>query len=93
MAKRDASAEAPVESVVNAPEKVKVAPEVRKQATLLFEIAGLYRNAGSALKAGDQVAYERASGLIAKYQDLFNTLAQATAEEITSEGLAAANEM
>lgn len=93
MAKRDHSTEAPAESVASAPGKAKVAPEVRKQATLLFEIAGLYRNAGAALKAGDDTAYNRAVGLIKQYQDLFTALAQTTSDNITAEGLAAINGM
>lgn len=93
MAKRDTPVETPEDTSAPAEVKVKVSAETLKQARLLFEIAGLYRAAGSALKAGDDVAYARASNLIAKYQDLFNMLATATAENITAEGLAAIAEM
>ena len=85
---RQADADAP-----DGTAKAKVPVEVRKQATLLFEISSLYRIAGQALRADDEVAYMRAQKLIEQYQGLFDTLAQSTSDDITREGLAAISEM
>jgi len=93
MAKRDTPVEAPEDASAPAEVKVKVSAETLKQARLLFEIASLYRNAGSAFKAGDDVAYNRAVELISRYQGLFEVLAKQDAENLTAEGLAAIAEM
>lgn len=93
MAKKDQPAPEIQEGERPEDAKIKVSPEVRKQAKLLFEISSLYRSAGQSLNAGDDGAYDRAKTLIEHYQNLFNVLAKDVSDDITREGLQAVGEM
>lgn len=76
-----------------APAVRKVTREERELGRLLNEIGLKYRDAGAALKRGDDVGFAGAMDLIGTYQELFGKLSSQYAGDITAEGLSAVTEM
>lgn len=75
------------------PKRPKVDRKLRERVNLLKTISEKYKDLAAALNSGDDVAFASAYDLIETYQDLFAKLSQESANAVTAEGLADANEM